>query len=207
MSLAHAMPGVPRGSGYVISLSRRQNDTGTPPQCASTCDPVATIAPTCPSEPSQCCTQLFQSGYFNCLMCVGLADNVTAAGFAVAQQSVDNFTVECSELGFSLPKLTLPGQNVNRTLSTVSAGSHPSTNSAISQITVSALPTSLASSPTVTQKTVTTLSSQSAALPSSLSTSSGPAAPTTSANAAHGARFNLGLLIMAGWAMLYMHVG
>ena len=63
-------------------------------------------------------------------------------------------TVACSQEGFSLPELTLPGQNPNRTLSTVS-GAHISTRS-FSQITLSATP-GTPPAPTISQMTVTSV--------------------------------------------------
>ncbi|KAJ7477226.1 hypothetical protein B0H11DRAFT_2030314 [Mycena galericulata] len=206
LSAVHTAASVPRpgGSGFRrLSLNRRQNDD-LPPQCDTTCDPINTLlaSQACDTDPAQCCTTSFQSGYFSCLECVGFADNVTAAGFAVAQTTLDNLTILCSEDGFALPELTLPGQNPNRTLATASAGSSPSSSRpAFSQVTISALPSSTPATPTVSQKTVTAPPTQPAS-PSS----SGTAIPTTTkTNAAHSVRFDrLPSLMVVGGMMLLL---
>ncbi|KAJ7499419.1 hypothetical protein FB451DRAFT_1549047 [Mycena latifolia] len=190
--------------GLAAALGSRQNDIpNVPPQCTSTCDPVTTILETKSCPPATCCMGLFQSDYFNCLECVGVAENATASDFAQAQALVDGLTVACSIEGFPLPELTLPGQNPNRTLATLS-GSQTSMKATQSQITITALSataSSVSPSPTISQKTVT-------ALPTSDSVpSSTPApAPTTTTGAAvqHNVRFSTGLLclIVAGWMML-----
>ncbi|KAJ7638397.1 hypothetical protein FB45DRAFT_400940 [Roridomyces roridus] len=194
-SVAQSVVGLP-------NLLPRQDNT-IPAQCESTCQPVETLVPTCPSAPSQCCTQLFQSGYASCLTCVGLADNVNAAGFAVAQATLDNFTIECSELGFTLPKLTLPGQNSARPLSTVS-GSHSVASASNSQITISNLPLSL-SAPTISQTTITQLSSSSpsaTAPPASSASASAPA--NNNNNAAQRIGHNWTLVLLAACTLLYV---
>jgi len=124
---------------------------------------------------------------------VGLADNATVADFAQAQALVDNFTIECTQHGFPLPELTLPGQNSSRTLATASQTSVKT----VSQITVSAASISLLPTPTFSQMTVTSLP-PAAPGPST-------ASPTTSTNtgaAAHNnAKFGMISLslMVAGW--------
>ncbi|KAJ7929112.1 hypothetical protein B0H13DRAFT_2181578 [Mycena leptocephala] len=159
LSAVHSVTSIPRLAGFsprlALALNSRQSGLpAVPPQCVSTCEPVNTILETNSCPPAECCTKSFQSEYFGCLKCVGLAANVTNAEWAQAQTLVDALTVACSIEGFTLPELTLPGQNPNRTLSTVS-GSHTSKASAISQITLTALPSSLAPSTIISQKTVT----------------------------------------------------
>ncbi|KAJ7179613.1 hypothetical protein C8R46DRAFT_1074265 [Mycena filopes] len=156
----------------------RQIDIPSPPQCDSSCDPINTIA---------------QGGYFDCLKCVGVADNATTADFAIAQTDLDDFTVACSKVGFALPELTLPGQNPNRTLATapVSGSGSPSSAKSVSQITIATLPSDILSNPppssTLSQKTVTSVPLQ--------SPTSSPAGPTTTPNTAVHAFEGLGMAV------------
>ncbi|KAJ7067886.1 hypothetical protein C8F01DRAFT_1246445 [Mycena amicta] len=143
-----------------LVLSGRQNSgvPEVPPECAATCNPINGILETGTCDPAQCCTPLFESGYFNCLLCVGKADNATTSDFAQAQSLVDNLIVACSKLGFVIPDLTLPGQNSSRIIPTASAGSAGSALPRSSQIIVTALPSTIASS-THSQVTISTLPS------------------------------------------------
>ncbi|KAJ7163819.1 hypothetical protein C8R43DRAFT_254633 [Mycena crocata] len=207
LSAVHTVAGVPWPSkssprhGLGVFNSRQAGGNPVvPPQCASTCDPINTILETNTCPPATCCSDLFQSGYFNCLKCVGLAANATVAEFAQAQTLLDGLTVACSKEGFSLPELTLPGQNSSRTLSTVSSGGRVSTT--LSQITISALPslTSGTPMPILSQKTVTAPTFES-------TTSTGPAAPTTSTNSNDAAKHVVYMTpvlasIIAGWMTL-----
>jgi len=186
LSAVHSVTSIPRLAGFsprlALALNSRQSGLPeVPPQCVSTCDPVNTILETNSCPPAECCTKSFQSEYFGCLKCVGLAANVTNAEWAQPQALVDGLTVACSIEGFTLPELTFPGQNPNRTLSTVS-GSHTSKASAISQITISALPSSLAPSTTISQKTVTEVPTPTS--PSSTGPSTQSPSPPTNTNAA-----------------------
>ncbi|KAJ7762747.1 hypothetical protein DFH07DRAFT_402933 [Mycena maculata] len=205
LSAVHTAASVPRSSRRISLNSRQVPDV--PPQCDTTCDPVDDILASGNCSPSQCCTPLFQSGYFGCLECVGMADNATVAEFAQAQGLVDNLTIACSEEGFALPELTLPGQNPNRTLATVPVGSSHSA-STFSQITVSAPPSTTSAAPTISQKTITSLPSQPAAPSSTSPTGTGAATPTTSTNAGYTVRFDtcqgLPSLMVAGWMVLCM---
>ncbi|KAF7301299.1 hypothetical protein MIND_00694900 [Mycena indigotica] len=160
-----------------LALSERQNGgvPDVPPQCATVCNPINLILETGTCPPTTCCSPLFESGYFSCLLCVGKADNATSSDFAQAQSLVDNLVVACSRLGFPLPDLTLPGQNSSRIIPTASIGS--STNSK-SQLTVSVLPSTIAST-TRSQVTISNIPS-SVGLPSAQS----PTLPTTTPNAA-----------------------
>ncbi|KAJ7265902.1 hypothetical protein B0H12DRAFT_175720 [Mycena haematopus] len=191
----HGVAGIPRIVGSSIhpglALNRRQSSPNAP-QCDSTCVPVETVIQnSCP--PSECCTQIFQEEYFDCLKCEGEASNATMADWAVAQGDVDGLTIACSHEGFPLPELTLPTQNPNRTLATVSSGGQTSSGSFLSQITISTLPGSsgLAPSNTIPQQTVTALSSQ----PSATQPSTAPPAPTTSPSAAMPRTGGFGLMI------------
>ncbi|KAJ7895992.1 hypothetical protein B0H14DRAFT_2679927 [Mycena olivaceomarginata] len=93
LSTIHSASGIPRlaGSGVRLGLALNSRQAGLPnaPQCDSTCDPIGTIlgAGSCP--PTECCMPSFQSGYFDCVKCVGLATNATTADWVVAQNDVD----------------------------------------------------------------------------------------------------------------------
>ncbi|KAJ7087296.1 hypothetical protein B0H15DRAFT_306794 [Mycena belliarum] len=149
---------------------------------------------------------LFQGSYFECLKCVGIATNATTADFVQAQSLVDGLTVACSKEGFTLPELTFPGQNPNRTLATVSASQ--TSVQTTSQITISTLPPPGSSSPTgsptigtISQKTVSELPTTAAQAASS----TGTPAPTTSPNAAYRqVSLDTRMLgfIVAGWMVL-----
>nr|GAT46141.1 predicted protein [Mycena chlorophos] len=110
-----------------------------PAQCATNCDPVNDILETGTCPPSECCTPLFEAAYYNCLLCVGQADNATKAEFAQAQTLVDNLIVDCSDLGFVLPDLTLPGQNSSRIIPTSTFASNAKSSNTISQITITSV--------------------------------------------------------------------
>ncbi|KAF7354884.1 hypothetical protein MSAN_01402900 [Mycena sanguinolenta] len=186
------------GIHFGLALNRRQ-DLPNAPQCDSTCDPVEDIISTGSCPPSECCTELFQADYFDCLKCVGEATNATMADWTVAQNDVDALTVACSKEGFPLPELTLPTQNPNRTLATVSAGSQSSSHP-LSQITISTLSSGSSQTPanTISQKTVTALSSQpSATQPPSTASAPGPTnSPSAAMAPASGFGLMFGLLGM-----------
>ncbi|KAF7776780.1 hypothetical protein Agabi119p4_5173 [Agaricus bisporus var. burnettii] len=116
-------------------------------------------------SPAECCQDSFVNGYFECLTCVGTAENITDYG--PAQQVVDQLTVQCNTEGFESPKLTLPGIDPNRTLPSsvppLLTGTVPPT--ATNQETLTALPTiTPATSPSGTAPPATT-SSPSSAIP------------------------------------------
>ncbi|KAJ7666523.1 hypothetical protein B0H17DRAFT_1089568 [Mycena rosella] len=183
------------------AFDKRQSDIDVPPQCTSTCDPVISILEGQSCAPSLCCTTLFQHDYFLCLNCTGTAENATTADFAMAQSLVDALTVVCSKAGFPLPELTFPGQNPNRTLSTLSGSQ---TSAKQSQITVSVPPSTLPPTSTHSQITITNLPSTTPTNPSA-TFSFTTLGPTTSTGAAvhHTVTFGMGLLsLVVGWMML-----
>lgn len=95
----------------------RQSPTDTgdtvPDACKTDCDPInARIVQGC--SPQDCCQSNFVNEYFQCLKCVGGARNAT--DFTRAQLTLDDLTVQCDSRGLNVPKLTLPGQDVNRIL-------------------------------------------------------------------------------------------
>ncbi|KAF8966432.1 hypothetical protein BDZ97DRAFT_1698567 [Flammula alnicola] len=130
------------------SLESRQTGTNpaVPPQCETQCDPInSVIAAGC--QISTCCQASFEMGYFNCFECVGQAVNLT--DYSAIQQTLDGNS------GFSLPKLTFPGQNPNRPLSSVSSA--PASTLA-SSVTRPGLPLSTSFLSTLSQTTVTSVS-------------------------------------------------
>ncbi|CAA7259569.1 unnamed protein product [Cyclocybe aegerita] len=120
-----------------------------PPQCTATCNPVNTVlAAGCPI--SQCCQASFATGYYNCFLCVEGALGIN--DFTVAQGIVDNLVTTCASRGFAIPKLTFPGQNPDRPLSTAIATT-ASIRSTTSQVGVT---TAVSTTSTqITQSTVT----------------------------------------------------
>ncbi|KAG1753230.1 hypothetical protein EDB19DRAFT_817660 [Suillus lakei] len=96
------------------SPSYKRQSSSVPSQCTSICDPVNNeVNAGCPI--TACCTQSFETSYYNCLLCVGTAVNAT--DYTQAQADLDQLYVSCSDYGYSLQELTLPGQNPSRTLS------------------------------------------------------------------------------------------
>ncbi|KAJ7666520.1 hypothetical protein B0H17DRAFT_1210565 [Mycena rosella] len=87
-----------------------------PAACQAGCEPFTPFlaGATCPV--TECCTAIFEQGYFKCFSCVGSA--LKATDFSVAQEYVDVLTTSCLSEGFTLPELTFPGQNPGRTLAT-----------------------------------------------------------------------------------------
>ncbi|KAG2064151.1 hypothetical protein BDR04DRAFT_1110539 [Suillus decipiens] len=142
------------------TLSYKRQSSSTPSQCTSTCDPVNNeVNAGCPI--TACCTQSFETGYYDCLLCVGTALNAT--DYTQAQADLDELYVSCYDNGYTLQELTLPGQNPSRTLSTSSpAGTSTTTGTS---------PVSVLSSTSVSKITV---------LPSSVSSAS--SGTSTSAN-------------------------
>jgi len=97
------------------AFQRRQTTGQVPPQCESLCNPINALAANCTL--SQCCLATFDTGYFNCFVCVGTAANVT--DYSVPQSIVDKLYDQCAIAGYQLPVLTFPGQNSTRPLSSV----------------------------------------------------------------------------------------
>jgi hypothetical protein len=154
----------------VITLETRQTSTipNAPPQCQSICNPINTaVASGCPV--ASCCQTSFEMGYFNCFQCAAQASNVT--DFSLPQQVIDDLVIDCSLHGVSLPKLTYPGQNPNRVLSTMSVAPSTSSTAGLSQTTVF----SVTPSPPISQTTITA--------PPSTTSQTGPAPSSNTASA------------------------
>ncbi|KAH7888152.1 hypothetical protein F5I97DRAFT_1828994 [Phlebopus sp. FC_14] len=90
------------------TIGKRQASTTVPSQCTSTCDPVNNeVNAGCPV--TACCTPSFETAYYNCLECVGVALNAT--DYSTAQQYLNELWVTCEDMGYDLPELALPGQS------------------------------------------------------------------------------------------------
>ncbi|KAH7912457.1 hypothetical protein BJ138DRAFT_1004450 [Hygrophoropsis aurantiaca] len=132
-----------------IPFNKRQANT-VPSQCTTTCDPVnSEVSAGCPI--TACCSQDFETAYYNCLTCVGTADDAT--NYTTAQQDLDLLYVTCYDSGYtSLQKYTLPGQNPNRTLSTTNAGpsatAPPASSASAAQTLTSSFTTSISTTST-----------------------------------------------------------
>ncbi|KAG1753229.1 hypothetical protein EDB19DRAFT_817576 [Suillus lakei] len=187
------------------SPSYKRQSSSVPSQCTSTCDPVYTEMNTgCPI--TACCTQSFETSYYNCLLCVGTADNAT--DYTQAQADLDNLYISCSDYGYSLQELTFPGQNPSRTLSTSSLTA-TSTIVGTSPTSVS-VPTSV-SAPTsvsvpISQTTILPSSTSPASSGTSVS-ASGTATSSTSASATSSAALGLGTVGNGIWALVAAAIG
>ncbi|KAG1902828.1 uncharacterized protein F5891DRAFT_1021356 [Suillus fuscotomentosus] len=153
-----------RSFRVLSSPSYKRQSSTVPPQCTSICDPVNDeVNDGCPM--TTCCTQSFETSYYDCLLC--------------AQSDLDGLYVSCSDYGYSLQELTLPGQNPSRTLLT-SSSTRTSTDGGTSPSPTSvSSPTSL-SVPTSIQ--TTTILSSSTSLGSSGTSTSGNGTATSSAS-------------------------
>ncbi|KAG2151714.1 hypothetical protein BD769DRAFT_1002 [Suillus cothurnatus] len=159
-------------------LYKRQGPT--PSQCTPSCDPVqGEINDGCPI--TACCTQAFETSYYNCLLCLGTADNTT--DYTTSQADINDLYATCYERGYSLPELTFPGQNPSSILSTSSytitstvTGTSPASVS--SPPTTVSVPTSVTSASTSISQT-TILSSSASSTSSGTSTSTNGAATST----------------------------
>ncbi|KAF8556314.1 hypothetical protein OG21DRAFT_678628 [Imleria badia] len=77
-----------------------------------------------------CCTTTFETQYYNCLYCVGMALNT--ANFSTAQTSLNLLYMTCVDMGFVLPRMELPGQSNSTSASSGSGGAiTPATGSAV----------------------------------------------------------------------------
>jgi len=151
----------------VSNLHVRQSGVpNIPAQCAVTCDaPNTLIAANCTI--AQCCTTQFETEYFQCLQCVGMAANLT--DYTPAQALITNLTLACEAGGVTLPDLFF---NLTTGAEISSAVIPASTSSSVS--------TSLTSPTIVSQATITTAPSP----PPFTQITVGPA--VTTANATSG---------------------
>ncbi|KAJ7179594.1 hypothetical protein C8R46DRAFT_1212138 [Mycena filopes] len=92
---------------------RPRNLPVIPKTCQGGCAPFAPFFDGAVCPVTQCCSTAFQDGYFDCFLCVGNATD--APDFTIAQAYVDVLTTSCITEGVTLPLLSLPGQDPNRT--------------------------------------------------------------------------------------------
>ncbi|KAK0206045.1 hypothetical protein DFS33DRAFT_552844 [Desarmillaria ectypa] len=147
-----------------LHIVNRQN-SNIPSQCQTPCSAAsALINANC--SPAQCCTTDFENNYVTCVECIGSVANVM--DYSQYQIVVDEFVIQCSINGIAIPKVTLPGQNENRPLST---------SAIASSISSAASGTSDGSSTPISQSTIsqtsviTVVTSQNSASTSSISRS------------------------------------
>ncbi|KAG1845668.1 hypothetical protein F4604DRAFT_1818469, partial [Suillus subluteus] len=121
------------------SLSYKKQTSSVPSQCASACDPVQNEE-NAGYPKSTCCTHSFEKSYYDCLLCIGTAVDVT--DYTQAQAHLDQLYVSCYDHGYSLEGRTLPGRDLSlaRTTSTVAdtsstSVSAPTATSAASTVT------------------------------------------------------------------------
>ncbi|KAG1811190.1 uncharacterized protein BJ212DRAFT_1483854 [Suillus subaureus] len=202
LSIAATLASSRPGASYLTqsfrelsSLSYKRQSSSIPSQCTSTCDPVQ-------SESSigwpitACCTQSFETTYYNCLLCAGTAYNTT--DYTQAQTDLDQLYVACVDYGYSLQELTFPGQNPSRTLST-SSRAGTSTVAGTSPASVSV--------PTILQTTILP-SSTSPASSGKLTSASSTATSSTSTPATSGAALGLARAGGSGvWALVTAAIG
>ncbi|KAF7330853.1 hypothetical protein MVEN_02424700 [Mycena venus] len=111
----HAAGIIPASARSISGLRVGARDLPViPAACQANCTPFAPFLTGVGCPVTECCSKIFEAGYFDCFKCVGTATNAT--DFTIAQEYVDVLTTSCISEGFPLPVLTLPGQNPDRTL-------------------------------------------------------------------------------------------
>ncbi|KAG1767735.1 hypothetical protein EV702DRAFT_747849 [Suillus placidus] len=186
----------------VLSSPSYKRQSSVPSQCTPTCDPVQSeLNSGCPI--TACCTQSFETSYYNCLLCVGTAYNAT--DYTQAQADVDQLYVSCYGYGYSLQELTFPGQNPSRTLST---SSHAGTSTVVSTSPASVSSFTSVSAPTQAtsiSKTVTVLPSS--ASPASSGTANGTTTSSTSKPTISSAALGLSSGGSRMWSLVAAAIG
>ncbi|KAF8505029.1 hypothetical protein BU17DRAFT_71549 [Hysterangium stoloniferum] len=88
-----------------------------PTECQGNCSSPVSLLQTCAPPIGSClCTPTFQTGLFNCYICLGGVQRAT--DYDQAQRDLDLITTSCDAFSLPLPKLTLPGEDPNRIIST-----------------------------------------------------------------------------------------
>ncbi|KAJ7477228.1 hypothetical protein B0H11DRAFT_2234696 [Mycena galericulata] len=113
--LAQTATGFPSSVRRVQGL-RSRSLSDIPAACQADCSPFGPFLAGASCPVTECCSTVFEGGYFGCFLCVG--NSTHATDYSIAQEYVDVLTTSCFAEGFTLPELTLPGQNPNRTLAT-----------------------------------------------------------------------------------------
>ncbi|KAJ7229122.1 hypothetical protein GGX14DRAFT_555160 [Mycena pura] len=210
MVAAAELPSSVRHISLTGSLRRGLSDI--PAACQTDCDPFAPFldGQTCPV--TQCCSIAFGRGYFDCFMCVGNATHST--DYTLAQEFVDVVITSCDSEGITLPVLTLPGQDPNRTLATTlpaGASSIPVfAGSAAVRTTISGAMRSASSTTAMTESSTSLQGSATASSPPQSTVTSPPSAASNSAaspgpstpSSAMAVRPRVGLHIVLGLAAL-----
>ncbi|KAJ8087041.1 hypothetical protein PM082_005866 [Marasmius tenuissimus] len=86
-----------------------------PQQCQDACSPVTPLLTqrNCPT--SQCCTEQFVTNLRDCFLCIGTTQGIQ--DYSQPQGSIDQFIGSCAAKGIDVPRVTLPGQDNNRSSS------------------------------------------------------------------------------------------
>ncbi|KAJ7762745.1 hypothetical protein DFH07DRAFT_813325 [Mycena maculata] len=111
---AQTVTGVPNTLRRVQGLHSRS--LVVPAACQGICSPFAPFLAGAACPVTECCTTIFEAGYFECFECVG--NSTHATDYSIAQEYVDVITTSCLTEGFTLPELTFPGQKSDRALAT-----------------------------------------------------------------------------------------
>ncbi|KAJ8087042.1 hypothetical protein PM082_005867 [Marasmius tenuissimus] len=86
-----------------------------PQQCQDTCSPVTPLLTQRNCTPEQCCTEKFVTDLRDCLLCIGSTQGIQ--DYSQPQGSIDQFIGSCAAQGIDVPRVTLPGQDNNRSSS------------------------------------------------------------------------------------------
>ncbi|KAL0949060.1 hypothetical protein HGRIS_009158 [Hohenbuehelia grisea] len=92
-----------------------------PAQCRTSCDSSLPIIGSC--TPALCCTTTFEVNYFNCIKCIGAT--LASVDYGPPQRELDSLFAACAAEQLPINKLTLPGQDPNRPIPSVTIGQNP----------------------------------------------------------------------------------
>ncbi|KAJ7727921.1 hypothetical protein B0H16DRAFT_1589734 [Mycena metata] len=107
---------IPTSARRTVGLRARSLPV-IPKTCQTDCAPFGPFFDGAACAVTQCCSAVFQMAYFDCFLCVGNATGAT--DYTIAQDYVDVLTTSCIAENFTLPLLSLPGQDPNRTPTSV----------------------------------------------------------------------------------------
>ncbi|KAG1859037.1 hypothetical protein DFJ58DRAFT_292864 [Suillus subalutaceus] len=187
------------------SLSYKRQSNSVPSQCASACDPVQNEE-NAGYPKTTCCTRSFEKSYYDCLLCVGTAVDVT--DYTQAQADLDQLYVSCYDHGYSLEGRTLPGQDLSLARTTSSRATTSKTDTVADTSTTSVSVLTSASATTSTSET-TTLSSGASSTSSETSTSANSTATSSSSTPDTGSSAALGLSVGGNgvWVLVSAAIG
>ncbi|KIJ30200.1 hypothetical protein M422DRAFT_53876 [Sphaerobolus stellatus SS14] len=184
VALSQARMALASTSGGLSVLLGRQSPPSVPPECQGNCTMPLNTEQTCgnPPQPNCLCSVDLENSYFDCLLCLGQVLNTT--DYTSSQGIIDQLTTECDDFGIPLEKLTFPGQDPDRTLSTSTANA---TSTSASQ-----------GSQTAQASTTPPLQTVPTSLPPRTGTSTSPqSTQTTKSNGALGANPRNGLGVVS----------